>query len=169
MALSLQDALELSSTLQQRIAAAPESAADDLRRKKAMVDFFAFGAFKEANFGKGLAFGAGLGLPLLGAGHLLLRDARHQGKELVRDARNQALVAALGIGGAQALGGALGGTEPLKLSADHAVERKLAALVLVDDLLCGALEKVGAAERPDVEECLFINRAHGVELLHHLP
>jgi hypothetical protein len=167
MSLSLQDALELSSTLQQRIAAAPESAADDLRRKKAMVDFFAFGAFKEANFGKGLAFGAGLGLPLLGAGHLLLRDARRQGEELVRDARNQALLAALGIGGAQALGGALG-TDGLKLSADQTLSRKLAAVVLIDDVLCRALEKAGADERDDVKECLFINRERAVEVLRAL-
>src|SRR6266542_2552397 len=124
MAMSLQDALELSSALTDRLASNPGN--DDLQRKRAMVDFLAFGLFKEASFGKGLALGAGLGLPLLGAGHLLLRDARHQGEELVRDARNQALLAALGIGGAQALGGALGGADGLKVSADQAFRRKLA-------------------------------------------
>jgi hypothetical protein len=164
MALSLQDALELSSTLAERMAATPPAAGDDLRRKKAMVDFLAFGLFKEASFGKGLAFGAGVGLPLLGAGHLLLRDARHQGEELVRGARNQALLAALGIGGAQALGGTFAGGDALKLSAD-ATASKLAALVLVDEVLCRALEKAGAAEKHDIEECLFVNRHQGTQLL----
>jgi hypothetical protein len=192
MALSLQDALELSSALGERLAAAPVSSRDDLRRKKAMVDFVAFGMFKESNFRNALAWGAGLGLPALGVGHLLLRDARHQGGELVRDARNQALLTALGIGGVQSLGSALSGalapssreelnelTLPsgdqfagrnvVKLSADRsALERKLAATLLVDDVLCAELTKNASDQRADLEECLLLNRQAGIDLLHQL-
>jgi hypothetical protein len=167
--MTLDQALELSSALADRLDRSSVAAdREQLSRKKAMVDFTAFGLFKEANFGKALAWGAGLSLPALGAGHLLLRDARHQGEELVRDARNQALLTALGVGGLQALGGALSDGSGLKLGADDAPLGKLAALVLVDNLLCHALEKSAADERPDLEECLFINRARGAELLRQL-
>jgi hypothetical protein len=167
--MTLDQALELSSELADRVDGCPVSAArEQIWRKKAMVDFATFGLFKEANFGKALAWGAGLSLPALGAGHLLLRDARRQGEELVRDARNQALLTALGVGGLQALGGALSDGSWLKLGADDAPLRKLAALLLIDNLLCHALEKTAADERPDLEECLFINRARGVELLRQL-
>ncbi|SRR6266542_3362504 len=168
MLLTLEQALDVSAKLAERLERATASAErEDIRRKKAMVDFAAFGLFKEATFGKALAWGAGLSLPALAAGHLLLRDARHQGEDLIRDARNQALLTALGIGGLQTLGGALG-SDGAKFGAHAELDRKLAALVLVDEVLCNELDKAAADERSDVEECLLINREQGVDLLRSL-
>lgn len=118
-----------------------------LREKLALADFTTFGLFKRAAFDpaalqalqKGLGWGVGLGLPLVGAGHLLGVDARHQAQATLRDARNQALLTAAGIGGMQALGDVLkqsplGTHNPLPENPE-ASPAKIAAAVLVDDLL----------------------------------
>lgn len=144
-------AIETSILLTEKIAAARPASAE-LLEKRAMADFAAFGLFKQASLSphllRGLALGAGVGIPALGVGHLLLRDARHQGEQLVRDARNQALLTAAGVGTMQGLG------ELLKSRAQAApsmptlpspqqpmsFEQKLASAILVDDVLEQACE-----------------------------
>jgi hypothetical protein len=162
----LERALETSALLAEKVASA-RAPSQELREKQALADFAAFGLFKQAaldpNLMRGLMFGAGVGLPALGVGHLLLRDARHQGESLVRDARNQALLTAAGVGGMQALGGLLKRPEP---PVSHNVnvtqqplsdEQKLAAAVMVDDVLEQALESDDA----DVKHAAL------VELIRH--
>jgi hypothetical protein len=120
MPLTLEEALETSAALEEHLAAARDiSTRSTLEQKLAMVDFAAFGMFKQAwleqfgpemaSLGKGLGWGVGLGVPAALAGHALLRDARHQGEELTNHVRNQALLTGLGLGAAQGVGGALAG------------------------------------------------------------
>lgn len=138
-------AVETSRLLAEKVASA-RPASTELRQRQALADFAAFGLFKRAALDpaalsalqKGLGWGVGLGLPALGVGHLLARDARHQGEALVRDARNQALLTAAGVGGMQALGGLLQnrGTRPATAPATTSDDpTKIAAAIMVDDLL----------------------------------
>ena len=118
MSLTLDQALETSAALEERMTRTKNAEAHDrLAQRKMQVDFAAFGMFKAAQAGAGqflqtlgkpLAWGMGLGLPALGVGHMLLRDAKGQGEDLIRDARNQALLTAAGIGGMQGVGAAIG-------------------------------------------------------------
>ena len=127
-----------------------------LRERSALADFAAFGLFKRARIEpeaisalqRGLGMGIGVGLPALGVAHLAARDARHQGQELIRDARNQALMTAAGIGGMQGLGAllqqrlsrpaapAMQGVqdEPMP-SSPVGSDVRVAAAILVDDVL----------------------------------
>ncbi len=185
MPLTLAQALETSEALEERLAAERDPPRrQSLEQKKAMVDFAAFGLFKQADMGlalgqlgRPLAWGVGLGLPALGVGHALISDAHRQGNELIQNARNQALLTALGVGGMQALGGAAqgmlaprGSAEPdgLKLAAAHQELRKLAALLLLDDVLERQLGLASAQEKQAVADCLFINRTQGTALLRKL-
>lgn len=137
-------AFETSRLLAEKVASARPASAD-LRQRQALADFAAFGLFKRAAIDpaalsalqKGLGWGVGLGLPALGVGHLLARDARHQGEGLIRDARNQALLTAAGVGGMQALGGLLQGrgTHPAAAPSTNDDPTKIAAAIMVDDLL----------------------------------
>jgi len=137
-------AVETSRFFAEKVASARPASAE-LRQRQALADFAAFGLFKRAALDpaalsalqKGLGWGVGLGLPALGVGHLLARDARHQGEALVRDARNQALLTAAGVGGMQALGGLLAnrGTHPAAAPAGNDDPTKIAAAIMVDDLL----------------------------------
>jgi len=185
MALSLDEALHTAAALEERLAVAHdphEHAA--LEHKQAQVHFAAFGLFKAAHlgqalgdFGKPLAWGVGLGLPALGVGHALITDAHRQGDALIENARNQAMLTALGVGGLKALGGAAqsllaprGPTEPdgFKLGADHEGLRKLAAILLLDDVLEKEFAAADVHEKHALAECLFINRAQGTALLRKL-
>lgn len=180
MPLSLQEALETSDSLSEKLATARDDAArENLHARKALVDCAAFDLFKHANFGKALAWGAGLGLPALGVGHTLLRDARNQSHEMLADARNQALITALGVGGMQSVGNALGhafgpSAQPapeqgMKLSAaNDALLRKLAAVLTLDAFLCDQVVKVAGAAWDEAVECLLINRSLGVDILRGL-
>ena len=196
MTLTLEQALDTSQALEERLAAISDTnKRAALEQKKAMVDFAAFGLFKQAGMNwtdvaKPLAWGAGIGLPALGVGHLLARDARQQGEELIDHARNQALLTALGIGGMQGIGNALSsalrpnkreettelsgpndqswlGRNTVKMSAD-AVLQKLAAVLLLDGVLEAQAQKLAGDERSDALECLFLNRTHGTRLLREL-
>lgn len=150
--LTLEQALATSARLAEKVASArPADAA--LLERQALADFAAFGMFKRAAIDpaaiaavqRGLGWGVGLGLPTLGVGHMLLHDARHQGEDLLRDARNQALLTAAGVGGMQALGDALRPrshtpAQPTPPAPNFAAlpmsgEQKLAAAILYDDLL----------------------------------
>lgn len=194
MPLTLAEALETSAALEERLASAPD---DNLLRRKAMVDCAAFELFKTANAGiwnamkTPLAWGAGLGLPALAVGHTLLRDANNQAQEVVRDARNQALITAAGAGGLFGVGTLLRdrlnrpqnveethqvqtpGNDPytslktVKFSEDETV-KKLAAAITVDDVLVKYLETAKGEEKTAAEECLLLNRMHGVALLRKL-
>ncbi len=186
MTLTLDQALDTSEALEERLAyERVASVRSDLAHKKMLVDFAAFGLFKQADYGqalgqlaKPLAWGVGLGLPALGVGHALISDAHHQADKLVDRTRNQALM----LGGIQAAGQAApgllellrarmqggGNNDGFKLSADTESLRKLAAFVLVDDVLEQQLNKAPEATKHAVQECLFINRVQGTALLRKL-
>ncbi len=166
-------ALETSVLLAEKIASVrdanpfrAESQKRVLREKQAAADFATFGLFKRAAMDpaavsalqRGLGWGVGLGLPALGVGHMLLRDAKQHSGEVLRDARNQALLTAAGVGGMQALGEMLK-KKPHPITHDINVnmpgpdqpqlgpEQKLAAALLVDDVLeaaCSQLEDPAA-------------------------
>lgn len=180
-------ALETSVLLAEKVASARPASAD-LRARRALADFATFGLFKRAALEpaamsalqRGLGWGVGLGLPALGVGHALLHDARHQSGEVLRDARNQALMTAAGVGGMQALGEMLkrphppiehnvNVTSPLPAAPEEATPEKLAAHIMVDDVLeaaCGLLEDDGAKHAALV--ALVRHRAEGTRLLRGL-
>lgn len=167
-------ALETSVLLAEKIASVrdanpfrAESQKRVLREKQAAADFATFGLFKRAAMDpaaisalqRGLGWGVGLGLPALGVGHLLLNDAQRHSADVLRDARNQALMTAAGVGGMQALGEML--KRPPQPQQHHVnvnlpqeasqpqlgPEQKLAAALLVDDVLeaaCSQLEDPAA-------------------------
>jgi hypothetical protein len=185
MSLTLDEVLDTAGALDERLATVRDPHEQTiLEHKKAHVDFAAFGLFKAAHlgqalgdFGKPLAWGVGLGLPALGVGHALLSDAHRQGDALIENARNQAMLTALGVGGLKALGGAAqsllaprGPTEPdgFKLGADRQGLQKLAALLLLDDVLEREFAAADGHEKQALAECLFINRAQGTALLRKL-
>jgi hypothetical protein len=266
MAPTFTQALETSRVLQERLASAPSEKRATIEHCAAMVDFATFGMFKLAwaehirpamsaaarsPLGKGLQWGAGLGIPAVGAAHLIGRDARHQGEKLVDHTRNQALLTALGVGGMQGIGKALGGgsspapppapaaalpmqapespqayetplppqqnwddyapepneaalppapgtgqgrqgiladqvgdmegltledlqgltgyleNEGQKMGSD-ARQQKLAAVVLLDDVLEQQIAKLAGVEQADALECLRLNRGYGARLLREL-
>lgn len=131
-----------------------------------LADFATFGLFKRAaidpaalsSLQRGLGWGVGLGLPALGVGHALLGDAKRHSGEVLRDARNQALLTAAGVGGMQAFGEMLkrpphpqqhnvnvtGAPAPAMPAPPEGPpldpEQKLAAAILVDDVLEAASE-----------------------------
>jgi hypothetical protein len=196
MPLSLEQALDTSTALEERIAEARDvRVRTDLERRKAAVDFTAFDLFKQGGWeqlgtvgqhlAKPLAWGVGLGLPALGAGHLLMRDARHQTEQTINHARNQALIAALGLGGANAIKGLMapnqreetneltlpegnfGSRNVVKLSTDRLMQ-KLAAAMLLDNILEKQYDDASGEEKTAVVACLFLNRIHGTALLKEL-
>jgi hypothetical protein len=167
-------AFETSRLLAEKVASA-RPASTELRERQALADFAAFGMFKRAaldpaalsSLQKGLGWGVGLGLPALGVGHLLARDARHQGEELIRDARNQALLTAAGVGGMQALGGLLQsrGTRPAVAPSDATDPQKVAAAIMVDDVLEGALSLVDERAKHAALVQLVVHRGDSMRLL----
>lgn len=176
-------ALEVSVLLAEKVASA-HPASDALRQRSAMADFATFGLYKQAaldpHLMKGLMFGAGVGLPALGVGHLLLRDARHQGESLIRDARNQALLTAAGVGGMQSLGEMLKSRLAPKpaapamppMPAIHPMQgmpasddQKLAAAILVDDILEQACGVGDDQSKHAALVALIVHRSEATELL----
>jgi hypothetical protein len=159
---TLTELLATSEVLTEKLAAHPS---DALRQRRMMVDFTAFGLFKQGNFWpnmqKALAWGTGVGLPLVGGGLLLENHARAQAEDLMREARNQALLTAMGVGGAQMLANKLGADETDDL-------RELAAALLLDDVLEKQYSSAPAAEKRAIEECLLQNREHGTEILRRM-
>lgn len=129
----------------------------DLRERQAVFDFGAYGHVKAAGLEetlslarKPLAWGLGLGLPALGVGHALISDAHSHAKDLVRDARNQALLTAAGVGGMQSLGGLLQSAVRPRAQFDHGSNdpmQRLAADMRVDDLLEDACRLGDAAQK----------------------
>lgn len=142
-------ALETSALLAEKVASA-RPASHMLREKLATADFAAFGLFKQAAFNpeamsalqKGLGWGVGLGVPAVAAGHFMMNDAQRHSADVLRDARNQALLTAAGVEGIGALGDMLKKqphpTQPgssLPAGPQEATPEKLAAAILVDDVL----------------------------------
>lgn len=167
---TLAEMLQTSEALEEKIASArTDGAREELRRKKAMVDFAAFGTFKQGNFWpaaqKALGWGVGLGVPALGAGLLLEHNAKQNAEEVINHARNQALLAGLGLGGI-ALGTMAGRNVMASDNADDL--RKLAAALLLDDVLVKQFGEVPDGEKRAVEACLMLNREHGSALLRKL-
>jgi hypothetical protein len=176
-------ALETSLLLSEKIASA-RSNNEGLSEKLAAVNFAAFGLFKAAAIDpaawtalqKGLGFGIGVGLPLLGAGHVLAKDTRHQGEKLIRDARNQALLTAAGVGGMKSLGDLLKhklSPSPVPsfdgASFGASDDQKLAAHVMVDDVLEAAYENLHDDNAKHAALVALVkHRNEGVELLRGL-
>lgn len=158
-------ALETSVLLAEKIASA-RSASPALREKLALADFAAFGLFKQAaldpaalsSLQRGLGWGVGLGVPALAAGHMFLNDARSHSGEVLRDARNQALMTAAGVGGMQALGEMFKKKphpvqhnvnvamppqeQPMPEQPQLDAPQKLAAAIMVDDVLEAACSQL---------------------------
>lgn len=135
-----------------------------LREKQATIDFAAFALAKQAGLEeilqlskRPLAWGVGLGLPALGVGHALLSDARHQGQDLLRDARNQALLTAAGVGGMQSLGELLRHSAAPRPSYEESssaeAPHKIAAALMVDDVL----EAACADADPRVKQAALVH------------
>ena len=139
--------------------------------KQAAIDPAALSALQ-----RGLGWGVGLGVPALATGHALLHDAKQHSADVLRDARNQALLTAAGVGGMQALGDAFKSTphQPAPsptMPADlmEATPEKLAAAILVDDVLecaCRDLGDDGAKHAALVR--LIIHRSEASRLLRSL-
>ena len=154
-------ALETSVLLAEKVASARPASAD-LLMKQALADFATFGLFKRAAIDpgaisalqKGLGWGVGLGVPALGVGHMLMNRAHEHSADILRDARNQALMTAAGVGGMQALGEMLKkrpppvqhdvnvnmpqppqAMQPQLEAPPLDLEQKLAAHIMVDDVL----------------------------------
>ncbi len=182
-------ALETSVLLAEKVASARPASAD-LLMKRALADFATFGLFKRAAIDpgaisalqKGLGWGVGLGVPALGVGHMLMNRAHEHSADILRDARNQALMTAAGVGGMQALGDMLK-RPPHQQSIRHDVnvnapqpqleaptqldpEQKLAAHIMVDDVLedgCNQLTDPGQKHAALVQ--LIRHRCEGTLLL----
>lgn len=181
-------ALETSVLLAEKVASARPASAD-LLMKQALADFATFGLFKRAAIDphaisalqKGLGWGVGLGVPALGVGHMLMNRAHEHSADILRDARNQALMTAAGVGGMQALG------EMLKRppqAQQHQVnvnvpqppldapppqldpEQKLAAHIMVDDVLEDGCYALGdPAQKHAALVQLIRHRCEGTRLL----
>jgi len=196
LSFTFQEAMELSCALEKSAETDPR-----VREKKALVDYAIFGHFKKGGWqqelspalgsaAKGLGWGMGLAAPAVLGGHYLLNHARDNVKDVVHDARNQALL----LGGAKAMGDVVSSgakafahgysapsqfeslreeTRPsddmyrvfnqMKVSADQNLIEKLAAVIAIDN----ALEPL-ASKDANAQECLLINREVGVSLLREL-
>lgn len=174
--MNLVSALETSLLLAEKRAAlrANDPRGVALRERQALVDFDAFARVKVANaeelFGlakKPLAWGLGLGLPALGVGHALISDAHHQGKGLLRDARNQALLTAAGVGGMQSLGNvfsnAMHPRPSYEATTPEDAPQKIAADIMVDD----ALEAAYCAVAPHTKHAALVHLVvHRMDAMH---
>lgn len=181
---TLAASLATSVLLAEKVAAA-RPASQALREKLAMADFAAFGLFKQAAIDpaalsalqRGLGWGVGLGVPALAAGHMFLGDAQRHSADVLRDARNQALLTAAGVGGMQALGDAFKRTpQPMHVptptlppAPEEMTPDKLAAAILVDDVLEAACHEL---TDPDAKHAalvrLIIHRGEASRLLRGL-
>lgn len=157
--MNLVDVIRASAVLAEKRAALKhgDPRTVELRERQAVFDFGAYASVKTAGLEetlslakRPLAWGLGLGLPALGVGHALIADAHSHAKDLVRDARNQALLTAAGVGGMQSLGGMLQSAVRSRAQPDPgSVDpmHRLAADMRVDDLLEDACRSGTAAEK----------------------
>jgi hypothetical protein len=132
---------------------------------------------------RGAAVGAGAAIPAALAGHALISDARRQSHDVLRDARNQTLLTALGVGGIAAANNGmnraltphnfeLSGTETgpegmlreYTRRAKFSSVRDIAEAVFLDDLLEEAVSqnKVAGID-------LFVHRVKSASLLEYVP
>lgn len=178
-------ALETSVLLAEKVASARPASAD-LRARRALADFATFGLFKRAAIDpsamsalqRGLGWGVGLGVPALGVGHMLMNKAHDHSADIMRDARNQALLTAAGVGGMQALGEMFKRPQQptqhnvnmtLPAAPEEATPEKLAAHIMVDDVLeaaCGLIDDASAKHAALV--ALVRHRGEGTRLLRGL-
>lgn len=157
--MNLADVVRASAVLAEKRASLrhDDSRTAELRERQALFDFGAYASIKAAGLEetmslarKPLAWGLGLGLPALGVGHALIADAHSHAKDLVRDARNQALLTAAGIGGMQSLGGLLQSAVHSRAQPEQGPVdpmQRLAADMRVDDLLEDACRLGAATEK----------------------
>lgn len=178
-------ALETSVLLAEKVASARPASAD-LLMKQALADFATFGLFKRASIDphaisalqKGLGWGVGLGVPALGVGHMLMNRAHEHSADILRDARNQALMTAAGVGGMQALGDMLKkpphaqqhqvnvNVPPPQEMAPLDPEQKLAAHIMVDDVLeDGCNQLIDPEQKHAALVQLIRHRCEGTRLL----
>lgn len=179
--MSLLAALETSLLLSEKRASlrSTDPRGQALRERQALVDFTAFGLVKAAGMEellglmkKPLAWGVGLGLPALGVGHALISDAHSQGKDLIRDARNQALLTAAGVGGMQSLGGLMQKAMRPRPSYDGAsmdeAPQKIAADLMVDDVLETACRQVDDGAKHAALVHLIVHRLDAMHAVRSL-
>lgn len=174
-------ALETSLLLAEKRAAlrAEDPRNAGLRERQALVDFDAFARVKVANaeelFGlakKPLAWGLGLGLPALGVGHALISDAHHQGKDLIHDARNQALLTAAGVGGMQSLGNVISNAmhprPSYEATTPEDASQRIASDIMVDDVLEAAYRQVEARAKHAALVHLVVHRMDAMHAVRSL-
>lgn len=133
--------------------------------------------------GRGAALGAGVAIPTALAGHALISDARRQSHDVFRDARNQTLLTALGVGGVAAAANRAGSsgrggpsnfewsnmeTSPEGMTRQFQAKMgsvyAIAEAVVLDDLLEEAV-RTGSAEDID----LVVHRVKSASLLEDAP
>lgn len=166
---TLAELLATSDALSDKVGQARNPAeAASILEKKALIDFAAFGEYKKAEFvpalTKALGWGVGLSAPALAAGLIAENKARKDAKKMVDYVRNQAALAALAVPAAKLVGD-LGGR--IVTSADTALY-KLAAAVLLDEMLSLAYDNATGDVKVAAKACLMQNREHGVALLKRL-
>ncbi len=182
---TLLDLLYDSEALEKRASLRSGVEQEALLSKKAMIDIAAFGMFKESAFGQalehGLGWGVGLGLPALGVGGLLLNNAKNQAKDVVHDARNQALLTGAGLGTMNAVGQGLGAAlQPRNMESTreetypggdifrtlHSMKvSALRDLLILDSELSAS---VNASKDKTAAECFVLNREKGAALLREI-
>ena len=137
-------------------------------------------AWTNSPLAKGLAWGTGLAIPTALVGHHLINKAHDDAKDVVHDARNQALLTAAGIGGMKTLGEGLQRLIPHKYEHSGATTypggdvyssfmtgkmAKLAAILYLDDFLENQLNQT---RDKTAEECFVYNREVGMALLREI-
>jgi hypothetical protein len=183
---TLTSAIAASETLNEKSASLRTQ---DSREKAAAADFAAFDAIKHAGAEelwqlgkKPLAWGLGLGLPALGVGHSLLHGAKQTSGDILRDARNQALLTSLGVGGMQALGGMLqrqpaqqsqgfmpdAGISQMDTPPPGQEQARVASLIMVDDLLEDAYSQLSGREKSAALAHLVAHRREAMRVVREL-
>lgn len=130
------------------------------------------------SFKRGLGYGTGIGVPLVGGGAYLAHRARKESEATVANIRNQVLLTALGLGG---LGlGAYGIRNAMsKQSSDRSelsdsamaeqqeLSEKLGSVGMLEDLLDQVdFEKLSSEAQAEYLQTRALNRGYGVRLLY---
>lgn len=133
------------------------------------------------NLLKGLGYGAGIGIPLAGAGAYIAHRGRAESEEAAKNLRNQVLMTALGLGGiglgAYGLKRMMDPSEPAaagvpKQASDEQSDsaellEKLSAVGSLDEMLDQVdFEKLSEAAKHEFLQTRVLNRGYGVRLLY---
>jgi len=129
---------------------------------------------------KGLAYGAGAMVPVAAGGAYLMHRGGEEAKNTATHVRNQALLAALGIGG---VGAGLMGVHRALTPKQQVTTNKVGSVVDHENVLIEKLATVGYLEtilevqekhganaevRRDATECRRLNAEHGLDILQQM-